>query len=140
MLSRSLSYAKIRNAPKRCKRFGAFRCVWSLGMCKEDYLGALGDRVEGCSKLVTDDAREVVFEHFNGNVPGGGEPWFLLSWLAEVVLPSVFFAEKLEVAPVVVAVSVAHTAVDIDAILYELVYERGFSLCDVGGGGVDAVS
>lgn len=109
-------------------------------MSKVDYLGALGDRVEGCTELVTDDAREVVFEYFNGNVPGGRKPGFLLARFSEVVLPSVCFAEKLEVAPVVVAVAIAHTAVDIDAILYELVYERGFGLCDVGGSGVNAVS
>ena len=109
-------------------------------MCKVDYLGALGDRIEGSAELVTDDAREVVFEHFNGNVPGGGKPGFLLARFSEVVLSSVCFTEKLKVAPIVVAVAIAHTAVDIDAILYELVYERGFSLCDVGGSGVNAVS
>ena len=109
-------------------------------MSKEDYLGALGKRIECGAELVTDDAREVVFEYFNGNVPGGRKPGSLLARFAEVVLSSVFFTEELEVAPVVVVVAVAHTAVDVDAILYELEYERGFSLCDVGGCGVNAAS
>lgn len=55
-----------------------------------------------------------------------------------MVLSAVGFTEELEVAPIAGSVAIADSAVDVDAVLYELEGECGLCLCDAHSGGAYA--